>query len=121
MTITSRTYDLEDRTLAFARAVRKFLIKVPKSIANIEDGKQLVRSSASIGANYIEANESLGKNDFAMKVKICKKEAKETAFWLNIIDVDLNAILDAEREKLLQESKELVLIFGAMLRNFKAR
>ena len=57
-------YDLEERTFQFAKAVRLFVKTLPKTIAGIEDGKQLIRSSGSVGANYIEANESLGKKDF---------------------------------------------------------
>ncbi|MHC4501304.1 MAG: four helix bundle protein, partial [Planctomycetota bacterium] len=78
----SRHYDLEDRTFEFASRVRAFLKKLNKTIANIEDGKQLVRASGSVGANYIEANEALSKKDFAMRVKICRKEAKESRYWL---------------------------------------
>ena len=69
----SKPYDLEDRTLAFAKKVRAFVKKLRKTIANIEDGKQLIRSSGSVGANYIEANESLSKKDFIMRIKINRK------------------------------------------------
>lgn len=86
----SKQYDLEDRTLEFTRRVRVFIKKLPKTIGNIEDGKQVVRSSGSVGANYIEANESLSKKDFAMRIKICRKEAKESRYWLNLIDTILN-------------------------------
>ena len=55
----SKTYDLEDRTLTFAKEVRALVKKLPKTLSNIEDGKQLVKASGSVGANYIEANESL--------------------------------------------------------------
>lgn len=59
----SKRYDLEDRTFAFAKATRAFVKKLPRTIANIEDAKQFIRASGSIGANYIEANESIGKKD----------------------------------------------------------
>ncbi len=72
-----RQYDLEDRTYEFARDVRAFVRELPHTVANIEDVKQLVRASGSVGANYIEANEALGKKDFVMHVKICRKEARE--------------------------------------------
>jgi four helix bundle protein len=72
----SKQYDLEDRTLAFAKETRVFVSKLPKTISNAEDGKQLVRSSGSIGANYIEANEALSRKDFLMRVKISRKESK---------------------------------------------
>ncbi len=70
-------YDLEDRTFIFAQNVRVFGKQLPKTLANIEDTKQVVRASGSVGANYIEANESLSKKDFLMRIKICRKEAKE--------------------------------------------
>ncbi len=59
-------YDLEERTLIFAKDVRKFVRKLKKHIPNLEDSRQLVNSSGSVGANYIEANESLSKKDFVM-------------------------------------------------------
>jgi four helix bundle protein len=72
----SKQYDLEDRTLVFAKKVREFVKKLPKTIANIEDVRQLVRASGSVGSNYIEANESLGKKDFVMRIRISRKEPK---------------------------------------------
>lgn len=74
-------YDLEERTFQFAKAVRIFIKGLPKSISNYEDGKQVVRSSGSVGANYREANEALSKKDFVMRIKISRKEAKESAYW----------------------------------------
>ena len=82
----SKRYDLEDRTLEFAKRVRIFVARLSKTLSNKEDGKQLIRSSGSIGANYIEANEALSKKDFAMRIKICRKEAKESRYWLRLID-----------------------------------
>ena len=72
-----KKYDLEERTFLFASKVRALTKQLYHSIENIEDIKQLVRSSGSVGANYIEANESLSKKDFLMRIKICRKEAKE--------------------------------------------
>ncbi len=69
--LNSPVYDLEERTFQFAKNVRKWVKKLPVTIANIEDSKQLVRASGSVGANYIEANESLSDKDFVFRVKIC--------------------------------------------------
>jgi four helix bundle protein len=110
-----RQYDLEERTLQFARRVRAFVKKLPKTVANIEDGRQLVKSSGSVGANYIEANEALSRKDFIMRIKICRKEAKESRYWLEIIDTDDNLIQDKERKDLAKEATELMNIFGAIL------
>jgi four helix bundle protein len=73
-------YDLEERTFQFAKSSRAFTKQLPRTISNIEDVKQFVRASGSIGANYIEANEAIGKKDFVMKMKICRREAKENCY-----------------------------------------
>ena len=112
----NKQYDLEDRTLEFARRVRSFVKRLPKSIANTEDSRQLIKSSGSVGANYIEANESLGKNDFKMRIRISRKEAKESRYWLKLIDVYEDNELESERTYLVKESTELMNIFGAILR-----
>lgn len=86
-TITKK-YDLEKRTLDFSKNVRCFVRDLPRTISNKEDISQLVRSSGSVGANYIEANESLGKKDFAMRIKIARKEAKESTYWLELLNTN---------------------------------
>jgi four helix bundle protein len=73
-------YDLEERTLKYTKNVILFTNLLPKTPANTEIIKQVIRSSGSIGANYIEANESLGKKDFAMRIRICRKQSKETVY-----------------------------------------
>jgi four helix bundle protein len=111
-----RPYDLEERTELFAREVRTFVKKISRTIANLEDGKQLIRSSGSVGANYIEANESLGKKDFLLRIKMCRKEAKESAYWLRLLDLEDDAAQESGRRLLAQEAAELTNIFGAILR-----
>ncbi|MEN8117911.1 MAG: four helix bundle protein [Bacteroidota bacterium] len=109
-------YDLEERTFQFAKNVRIWVKTLPKSIANIEDTKQLVRASGSVGANYIETNESLSKKDFSFRIKICLKEAKESVYWLRLI-LESNDNLPDEKtgKQLLQEATELKKIFAAIL------
>jgi four helix bundle protein len=99
----SKPYDLEERTLEFAKRVRKFVKQLRKTIANVEDGKQLVKASGSVGANYIEANEALSKKDFRMRIKISRKEAKESRFWLRLVDIFNDKELRVERDDLIQE------------------
>ena len=111
-----KQYDLEDCTLEFARMVRALVKKLPRTIGNVEDGKQVVRASGSVGANYIEANESLSKKDFVMRIKICRKEAKESRYWLRLIDISGNGEYEEERKALIQEATELMNIFGSILR-----
>jgi four helix bundle protein len=112
-------YDLEERTFQFAKNVRYFVKTLPKTIANIEDGKQVVKASGSVGGNYIEANESLSKKDFVMRIKICRKEAKESAYWLRLID-ETNDLTNAEEaQRLMQEANELKKIFSSILEKSK--
>jgi len=109
-------YDLEERAFQFALKVRAFTKKVSRTIENIEDIKQLIRASASVGANYIEANESLGDKDKIMRMKISRKEAKESRFFLRLIDVNGNESLEKERCELAQEAMELMNILGSIIR-----
>jgi four helix bundle protein len=111
-----KLYDLEKRTFQFAQRVREFVKKLPKTLANIEDSRQLIDASGSVGANYIEANEALGKKDFIMHIKISRKEAKESRFWLRLVDTGNNTGLEKERAELIQEATELMNIFGSIVR-----
>jgi len=109
-------YDLEDRTYRFAKRVRDFVRRLPRTICNFEDVKQLARSSNSVGSNYIEANEALSKKDFRMRIKICRKESKESAYHLRLLDTRESEELEHERNALIQEATEFVKIFNAILR-----
>ncbi|MDP3899669.1 MAG: four helix bundle protein [bacterium] len=100
----SKQYDLEDRTLRFAKRVREFVRKLPRTISNIEDGKQVIKSSGSIGANYIEANESLSKKDKCYRLRVSRKEAKESKYWLLLVNTTGNKELERERLALVQEA-----------------
>src|SRR5690349_18255044 len=112
-------FDLEERTFAFAEASRAFVKKLPRTISNIEDVKQFVRASGSVGANYIEANEAIGKKDFVMKIKTCRREAKESRYWVRLIDT--GAALENQRQALASEAGELMSIFGAIVRKCENR
>lgn len=112
---SERGFDLEQRTERFARDVRKLLKGLPRTIANLEDAKQLVRASGSVAANYIEANEALSKKDFLMRIKICRKEAKESGLFLRLIDCGESADSDADRNRLNNESRQLTNIFGSIV------
>jgi len=108
-------YDLEERTFRFAKNVRLFIKTLPKTIANIEDIKQVVRASGSMGSNYIEANEALSKKDFVMRIKICRKEAKESAYFMRLINETNELENRKESERLIQEPNELKKIFSSIL------
>lgn len=113
----SKPYDLEERTARFAESCRDFIKKLPRSTANIEYSKQLVRSSGSQAANYIEANEALGRKDFLMRIRISRKESKESCLWLRLCEVKIED--ESERSGLLKEAGELRNIFTAILNKSK--
>ncbi len=110
-------YDLVERTLKFSQNIRSFAKRVKISIVNRSDIGQVIRSSGSVGANYIEANEALGKKDFKFRAKIAKKEAKESRYWLACLENNIQPELDSERKNLHQEATELMKILAAIIRN----
>jgi len=107
--------DLEERTFRFAESIRAFVKPLPKTISNAEDVRQLVRASGSVAANWIEADEALSKKDFLMRVKICRKEAKESRLFLRLIDTGLAKATLSARDKLANEARELTLIFSSII------
>lgn len=107
-------YDLEEPTFQFAKRVRQYVKKLPKSIANIEDSKQVVRASGSVGANYIEANESLSKKDFLVRIKISRKESKESAYFLRLIYETNHTEFENEGMELRDEATQLKKIFSSI-------
>lgn len=111
-----KLYDLEERTLRFAKRCRDFINRLPKTIPNIEYGKQLAKSSGSIGANYIEANESLSKKDFSHRIKISRKESKESRFWIRLCDLGNDRKLIKEQTELIQEGTEYIKIFTSIIK-----
>lgn len=111
----SKNYDLEDRTYEFAERCRDFVKKLPKTMANLEYGKQLIRTSGSQASNYIEANEAISKKDFKHRIKICRKEAKESRLWLRLCDIGNKKDLEKEQRELIQEALELTKIFGSIV------
>lgn len=110
---TNKYRDLEERTKRFAIRCRDYIKKLPRTIPNIEYGKQLIRSSGSQAGNYIEANEARSRKDFVYRIRICRKEAKESCLWLEITEP-----IDSEKEAqrvLIQEGEELRNIFSSIL------
>jgi four helix bundle protein len=113
MSDSPKPRDLEQRTFLFAQSVRAFVKRLPRTIGNIEDVRQLVRASGSVAANWIEADEALSKKDFLMRAKICRKEAKESRLFLRLIEV--GAVNGKSRDELVNEARELTLIFSAII------
>jgi len=112
-------YDSEERTFQFAKRVRLYIKKLPNNISDIEDSKQVVRASGSVGANYIEANESLSKKDFLMRVKICRKEAKESALFLRLLYETNSPEFEKEGNELHNEAVQLKKIFSSIIEKSK--
>ena len=112
---SSKPYALDERTFLFAKDVAMCCKEIAYNVITVEYVKQLVRSSSSVGANYIEANESLGKKDFAMRIKICRKEAKESAYWLRLIQETNDSVSKDKLSQLMIEANELKKIFSAIL------
>ncbi len=120
MTEIKNKYDLEERTMVFSENLIDFYKKCPKNVITLPLIDQGLRSGTSIGANYMEANGASSKKDFKNKVFICKKEAKETMYWLRLTGRALDDQLKDACRKLWQESKELTLIFSKIAFSTKA-
>jgi four helix bundle protein len=113
-----KKYDLEERTLKFGKRIIGLAKSLPKSVVNKRLVDQVIRSGTSMGANYREANETETKKDFKFRIRICRKEGKETIYWLKLI-IEANPGYKDKIEPLLQESTELVKIFAAILEKSK--
>lgn len=111
-------YDLEERTLEFGKRIIRLAEELPKNTINFKLIDQLIRSGTSLGANYREANETETKKDFRFRMRICRKEGKETIYWLNLI-IEANPGFQEKIMPLLQEATELVKIFAAILEKSK--
>ena len=116
-TQNSKPYDLRDRTVRFARMVRNYVKNLPKTLGNTEDARQLIKASGSVGANYIEAEEALSRKDFVMRMKISRKEAKETVYWFELTESKEGQII--EKQNLIREATELTKIFGSIVEKSK--
>ena len=115
-----KEYDLEKRTLLFSKKLINFCSLCKKSIITIPLINQLIRSGTSIGANYHEANGASSKKDFQNKIFICKKESKETFYWLELlVEVIDDEKIKQDCQNLQQEAKELILIFGKISQSTK--
>lgn len=115
---TTKHYDLEDRTLEFSKNLIRLAKELPKNTINFNLIDQVIRSGMAMGANYREANETETKKDFCFRIRICRKEGKETIYWLNLI-IEANPEFEERIQPLLQETTELIKIFAAILEKSK--
>jgi len=97
--------------------LKRQILTLESYLRIFENGKQLVKSAGSVGANYIEANEALSRKDFLLRIKICKKEAKESGYWYRLTRPDNDEIL--AKDEMIQESVELMKIFGSIIEKSK--
>jgi four helix bundle protein len=109
-----KPFDLEERTLEYAKCIIRLCKTLPTNTVNIEIIRQLVRSAGSVGANYREANEALSQKDFVHRMRITRKEAKESSYWLDLLK-EANPSIEAEIDDLYRESRELRNIFSSIL------
>ena len=112
-TSTSKQYDLEKRTYDFGRNVLMLIVNLPKNSVNYKLTDQVIRSATSVGSNYLEANDSLGKKDFLMRMRIARKEAKETAYWLRLL-FDFNVDFQKDLAGLIDECGQIKKILSAI-------
>ncbi|MDD5568388.1 MAG: four helix bundle protein [Candidatus Omnitrophica bacterium] len=112
----NKKYDLEDRTLLFAKACIDLCKIFIRNTINIELISQLIRSSSSVGANYREANDSTTKKDFYHRIGICRREAKESKYWLELL-LHSNKNISNSIEPLIDEALQLARIFASIVKN----
>ena len=105
--------ELSERTFGFARDVRKAVNQLPKTLSAREDSKQLIRSSA---ANYLEAQEGLSRKDFFYRLKVCRKEARESQLWLELLAEDGGETVSEELDRLIDEANQLTRIFSSIVK-----
>ncbi len=120
MTETKSKYTLEDRTMKFSEEIIDLVRKIKKDIVTMPLLNQIIRSGTSVGANYCEANGASSKKDFKNKIYICKKECKETKYWLQLL-----AKASPENAELCrtnwQEAHELTMIFSKIIITIEGR
>ena len=112
-----KPYDLEERTFLFAKRSIVYFKFLSRSLPNAEISRQGIRSSGSVGANFIEANQALSRKDFVLRIKICRKEAKETIYWLRLSES--SETQEKEQKCLIIEATELMKIFGSIIEKSK--
>ncbi len=116
--MTKKPYDLEERTLEFTKGIIRVCKKLPNDTINFKIIGQLVNASGSVGANYREANEALSKKDFAHRMKITRKECKESTYWLELLK-EANPNFTDEIDTFIKESQELRNIFTSIIEKSK--
>lgn len=115
-----KKYDLEERTAKFAEEVIEFCKTIKETTITTPIIGQLIKATTSVGANYCEADCAETKKDFEHKLGICKKESKESKYWLRMIAKAVPEVKDKSR-RLWQEANELNLIFSSIIKKSKSK
>ena len=116
--VYTKKFDIYDRVFNFTVRAVKFLEKIPKSISSVEYGRQLVRSSGSMGANLEEADGALTKKDFVNRIGIARRETRESRHWLKLLSALASINNTADKEELdwlINESTEILLILSSII------
>lgn len=113
-------FDIKERMFLFGVRIVRLVGRLPKTVAGIEIGRQIIRSGTSVGANAEEADAAESRRDFIHKMSIARKEARETGFWLRTI-LAAELLVDGEVRSLDQESDELVRILSAIITSAKKK
>ena len=114
----SSKYDLAERTARFGEDVIRFSKTIRRNAVTYPLIRQLVRSATSVGANYVEADEAGSKKEFRYRISVCKRETRETQYWLRMVVAATPEQTDQARKQ-WKEANELVLIFGSIYRGSK--
>jgi four helix bundle protein len=111
----STTFDLSDRTLDFAQAVRLFFRRLPRTVWNREDGRQLLRASGRVGASYIAAKAATARKEIVANLRLARKEAKESRYWLRLLDAGSDLKMEQERVELIHQAGELARLLRVVV------
>jgi four helix bundle protein len=109
-----KTFDIKERTFEFGVRVVKLVGALPRTVAGIEVGRQLVRAGTSVGSNTEEADGAVSRKDFVNHIRIARKEARESRYWLRMIAA-AGLLVDPEIDALVAEAGELVRILSGIV------
>ena len=107
-------FDIKQRTFLFGVRIIKLVGKLPRTVAGVEVGRQLIRAGTSVGSNMQEADGALSKKDFVNHVRIARKEARESRYWLAMIEA-ADLLRDPDVQALSQEADEIVRILSGII------
>ena len=109
----AKAYGLEERTFIFAKEVRAFVRGLPRTLVQPGRRQAVGPLLGFVGANLIEAAESLSAKDFTFRIRVSRKEAKESRYWLRLLHLQEEA-QEARRQTLINEARELMLILNSV-------